>query len=146
MRIPFFIRYPKLVRQTGRRDQMVLNIDLAPTLLDIVGAEIPASMQGRSMAPFLTNPSLEGRDAFLYEHFPVFPIPIPGITAVRTKDFKYITYQKGTWRDQLFDLQKDPRELRNIIDTKAGIEALPGLQKRLEQLKEETRYRFFTHG
>ena len=146
MRIPFFIRYPKLVRQTGRRDQMVLNIDLAPTLLDIIGAEIPAFMQGRSMVPFLRNPSLEGRDAFLYEHFPVFPIPIPGITAVRTKDFKYINYQKGTWRDQLFDLRKDPRELLNIIGTKAGKEALPGLQKRLEQLKEETRYRFFTHG
>jgi N-acetylglucosamine-6-sulfatase len=146
MRIPFFIRYPKLVRQTGRRDQLVLNIDLAPTLLEIIGAEIPASMQGRSMAPFLKNPSLEGRDAFLYEHFPVFPIPIPGITAVRTKDFKYIHYQKGTWRDQLFDLRKDPRELHNIIDTKAGKEALPDLQKRLERLKEETRYRFFTHG
>lgn len=146
MHLPFFIRYPKLVRQTGRRDQMVLNIDLAPTLLDIIGAEIPAFMQGRSMVPFLRNPSLEGRDAFLYEHFPVFPIPIPGITAVRTKDFKYINYQKGTWRDQLFDLRKDPRELLNIIGTKAGKEALPGLQKRLEQLKEETRYRFFTHG
>ncbi|GEM_PF-6786548 len=84
-------------------------------------------------------------DAFLYEHFPVFPIPIPGITAVRTKDFKYIHYQKGTWGDQLFDLRKDPRELLNIIGTKAGKEALPGLQKSLEQLKEETRYRFFTH-
>lgn len=146
MRIPFFIRYPKLVRQAGRRNQMVLNIDLAPTLLDIIGAEIPAFMQGGSMVPFLKNPSLEGRDAFLYEHFPVFPIPIPGITAVRTKDFKYINYQKGTWRDQLFDLQNDPRELHNIIGTKAGKEVLPGLQKRLEQLKEETRYQFFTHG
>ena len=146
MRIPFFIRYPKLVRPAGRRDQMVLNIDLAPTLLDIIGAEIPAFMQGRSMVPFLKSPSLEGRDAFLYEHFPVFPIPIPGIAAVRTRDFKYVTYQKGTWRDQLFDLQNDPREFHNIIGTKAGKEALPGLQKRLEQLKEETRYRFFTQG
>ena len=146
IRIPFLIRYPKLVRQTGRRNQMVLNIDLAPTLLDIIGAEIPAFMQGRSMVPCLKNPSLEGRDAFLYEHFPVFPIPIPGITAVRTRDFKYVTYQKGTWRDQLFDLRNDPRELQNIIGTKAGKEALPGLQKRLERLKEETRYRFFTHG
>jgi len=146
MRIPLLIRYPKLVGRTGPRDQMVLNIDLAPTLLEIIGAEIPSFMQGRSMAPFLKNPSLEGRDAFLYEHFPVFPIPIPGITAVRTKDFKYIRYQKGTWRDQLFDLRNDPRELHNIIGTKAGKEALPDLQKRLEQLKEETRYRFFTHG
>jgi N-acetylglucosamine-6-sulfatase len=146
MRIPLLIRYPKLVGRTGPRDQMVLNIDLAPTLLEIIGAEIPSFMQGRSMAPFLKNPSLEGRDAFLYEHFPVFPIPIPGITAVRTKDFKYIRYQKGTWRDQLFDLRNDPRELHNIIGTKAGKEALPDLQKRLEQLKEETGYRFFTHG
>ncbi|MRR16322.1 MAG: DUF4976 domain-containing protein [Deltaproteobacteria bacterium] len=146
IRIPFFIRYPKLVRQTGRRDQMVLNIDLAPTLLDMIGSEIPAFMQGKSMAPFLKNPSLEGRDAFLYEHFPVFPIPIPGIAAVRTKDFKYVTYQKGTWRNQLFDLKKDPRELQNIIGTEEGKEVLPGLQKRLEQLKTQTGYHFFKHG
>jgi N-acetylglucosamine-6-sulfatase len=60
IRIPFLIRYPKLVRQTGIRNQMVLEIDLAPTLLDIIGAEIPAFMQGRSMVPCLKNPSLEG--------------------------------------------------------------------------------------
>ena len=146
MRIPFFIRYPKLIRQTGKREQMILNIDLAPTLLDIVGAEIPRSMQGRSFVPYLKSRQMEGRDAFLYEHFPVFPIPIPGITAVRTKDYKYVTYQKGTWKDQLFHLKNDPRELKNIIDTDAGKAALPGLKTRLEQLKRETGYRFFTHG
>lgn len=146
IRIPFFIRYPKLIRRTGKRDQMVLNIDLAPTLLDIIGAEVPSSMQGKSMVSYLKSPLLEGRDAFLYEHFPVFPIPIPGITAVRTRDYKYITCQKGTWKDQLFHLKNDPRELQDIINTNAGKAVLPGLQTRLEQLKKETGYRFFTHG
>jgi arylsulfatase A-like enzyme len=146
MRIPFFIRYPKLIRQTVKREQMILNIDLAPTLLDIIGARIPSSMQGKSIVPYLKSPIHEGRDAFLYEHFPVFPIPIPGITAVMTRDYKYITYQKGTWQDQLFNLTADPRELKNIIQTDAGKAALPGLKTRLEQLKKETGYRFFTHG
>lgn len=146
IRIPFFIRYPKLISKTGRRDQMILNIDLAPTLLDIIGEPIPANMQGRSIVPYLKSPILQGRDAFLYEHFPVFPIPIPGIAAVRTKDHKYITYQKGTWDDQLFDLKNDPKEFRNIINTSAGKAVLPTLQARLDQLKKETGYRFFTHG
>lgn len=146
MRIPFFIRYPKLIRQTGNREQMILNIDLAPTLLDIIGAQIPSFMQGKSIVPYLKSPLREGRDAFLYEHFPVFPIPIPGITAVRTRDYKYIVYQKGTWHDQLFNLKNDPRELKNIVGTDAGKAALPDLQSRLEELKKETGYRFFTRG
>lgn len=146
IRIPFFIRYPKLTRKTGKRDQMILNIDLAPTLLDIIGARKPSSMQGKSIVPYLKSPILEGRDAFLYEHFPVFPIPISGITAVRTRDYKYIEYQKGTSDDQLFDLNNDPRELKNIIKTDAAKEVLPALQNRLEQLKKETGYRFFTRG
>lgn len=146
IRIPFFIRYPKLTRQAGKRDQMILNIDLAPTLLDIIGARIPSTMQGESIVPYLKSPLLEGRDAFLYEHFPVFPIPIPGITAVRTTNYKYIEYQKGTWDDQLFDLKNDPRELKNIIKTDAGRLVLPALKDRLENLKRETGYRFFTRG
>ncbi|HPD57490.1 MAG TPA: sulfatase [Smithellaceae bacterium] len=146
IRIPFFIRYPKLTRQAGKRDQMILNIDLAPTLLDIIGARIPSTMQGESIVPYLKSPLLEGRDAFLYEHFPVFPIPIPGIAAVRTKHYKYIEYQKGTWDDQLFDLKNDPRELKNIIKTDAGRLVLPALKDRLENLKRETGYRFFTRG
>jgi arylsulfatase A-like enzyme len=146
IRIPFFIRYPKLIKETGRREQMILNIDLAPTLLDIIGEPIPSNMQGQSIVSYLKSPILQGRDAFLYEHFPVFPIPIPGIAAVRTKGYKYITYQKGTWDDQLFDLKNDSKELRNIINTSAGKAVLPALQARLDQLKKETGYRFFTHG
>jgi hypothetical protein len=90
--------------------------------------------------------AIAGRAAFLYEHFPVFPIPIPGMTAVRTRDYKYITYQKDTWKDQLFDLKNNPKEFKDIIKTAAGKAVLPGLQARLDQLKKETGYRFFTHG
>jgi arylsulfatase A-like enzyme len=72
---------------------MVLNIDLAPTLLELAGLAPPDRMQGRSLVPVLESPSAPGRKAWLYEHFPVFPIPIPGITAIRTERYKYVEYQ-----------------------------------------------------
>jgi len=89
MRIPFIVRYPGLVKNPGRRaSQMILNIDLAPTLLDMVGIDLPSNMQGQSIKPILQSPTAVGRKSWLYEHFPVFPIPIPGITAVRTNSIK----------------------------------------------------------
>ena len=96
IRIPFIIRYPGLIKDPGRRaHQMILNIDLAPTLLDIVGIEIPSNIQGQSLKRIMASADAPGRKSWLYEHFPVFPIPIPGITAVRTQYYKYVEYQNN---------------------------------------------------
>ena len=147
IRIPFIVRYPAGIRDPGRRArQMVLNIDLAPTLLELAGLAPPADMQGRSLVPVLANPSAPGRTAWLYEHFPVFPIPIPGITAIRTERYKYVEYQNDLRPRELFDLQADPREQTNLIDTPEGAGWADALQQELERLKKETGYRFLTRG
>ena len=147
IRIPFIVRYPELIRDPGRKaEQMVLNIDLAPTLLDMAGVSIPEHFQGKSLLPLLTAAKSPGRESWLYEHFPVFPIPIPGITAVRTRRYKYIKYQNDLRPRELFDLKMDPREKTNIIDLPEGRKILENIETEMERLKKSTGYRFFTHG
>jgi N-acetylglucosamine-6-sulfatase len=147
IRIPFIVRYPGLIRDPGRRArQMVLNIDLAPSLLALAGIAPPTDMQGQSVVPILEKATTPGRTAWLYEHFPVFPIPIPGITAIRTEHYKYVEYQKGLRPTELFDLKEDPREKTNLINTPQGAKQAEALKRELEQLKIETGYRFHTRG
>ena len=147
IRIPFIVRYPELVKDPGRRaSQMVLNIDLAPTLLDIVGIDIPLNIQGQSIKTILQSSAAAGRQSWLYEHFPVFPIPIPGITGVRTIRHKYIEYQNDKRPREIFDLDSDPKERQNIINTDRGQKIEKNLKRELERLKKETGYRFLSHG
>lgn len=147
MRVPLMIRYPKMTNKPGSRPgQMVLNIDVAPTLLDLAGVESPVKMQGRSAASLLADETAPGRRSWLYEHFPVFPIPIPGMTAVRTDRYKYIEYQDNLKPAELFDLQKDPKEMHNIINTAPGQSVLPQLRRELQKLKQDTGYRFITRA
>jgi len=147
MRIPFIVRYPGLVKDPGRRaSQMILNIDLAPTLLDIAGIGIPLDMQGQSIKPILQSSAAADRKSWLYEYFPVFPIPIPGITGVRTNQYKYIEYQNDKQPREIFDLKSDPKEKQNIINTEKGRQVEKELKQELERLKKETGYKFLSHG
>ncbi|MGB5746849.1 MAG: sulfatase [Desulfobacterales bacterium] len=147
IRIPFIVRYPGMVEDPGRRSsQMILNIDLAPTLLDLVGLDIPPIMQGQSIKTILQSSTAAGRQSWLYEHFPVFPIPIPGITGVRTNRYKYIEYQNDKRPKEVFDLKSDPKEKHNIINTDKGRKLERQLKQELERLKKETGYRFLSHG
>ena len=147
IRIPFLVRYPKLIQDPGRRaPQMILNIDLAPTILDLLELNIPSHIQGQSLKRILQSADAPGRESWLYEHFPVFPIPIPGITAVRTNQYKYIEYQNDVRPKELYDLKADPKEKNNIIRATEGKKLAEELKQELERLKKATGYRFFTRG
>jgi len=141
IRIPFFVRYPKLIADPGRRaQQMALNIDLAPTLMDLIGRSIPADMQGQSIVPVLRSKDAAGRKAWLYEHYPVYPIPIPGIAAVRTDTHKYITYQNNVRKPEIFDIANDPKEMLNLLGTPQGNQLHGALKNELEKVKSATGY------
>ena len=101
---------------------MVLNIDLAPTLLELAGLPVPPTMEGQSLVPILQNPQTIGRTAWLYEYFKDFPYRVPQLNAVRTDRYKYIDYE-GVREDELFDLVRDPKEKQNLVQTAEG---LPG--------------------
>jgi N-acetylglucosamine-6-sulfatase len=137
IRIPFVVSHPGTVGDPGRAaGQMVLNVDVAPTLLDLAGLPIPAWMQGRSFAPVLASRDAPGREAWLYEHFPDYPYPVPRIRAVRTPTHKYVEYEGGM-KPELYDLAADPREKRNLIGAPEGDAALPRMKGLLASLKRE---------
>lgn len=144
IRIPFFVRYPAITGKGGKRNQMVLNIDLAPTLLDMLGIPVPAAIQGSSLVPVMKNGNTAGRDSWLYEYFPEFPTHVPGMTAVRTDRYKYIEYQENVRKPELYDLKKDPGEKHNLMNSTRGKKLSGELGRELKRLKKDTGYRFFT--
>jgi len=140
IRIPFIVRFPRLIKDPGRRaHQMVLNIDLAPSLLEAAGLPVPEHMQGKSFVPILKSASAQGRKAWLYEYSKDFPYNTPGIEGVRTDTHIYIEYSSKR-PPELYDVVKDPRQQRNLIDTEEGKRLLPEMKKMLGDLKKGKKF------
>jgi N-acetylglucosamine-6-sulfatase len=137
MRIPFIVRYPRGMTDAGRNVAgMILNVDVAPTLLDLAGVDVPKHMEGESFKPYLTNPYSLGREDWLYEYFKDYPYRYPPHYAVRTNTHKYILYD-GRKKPEIFDLKNDPKEMNNLYGTPDGDELLPMLEARLNSLLTE---------
>jgi len=136
IRIPFIVRCPWLIKDPGRRaDQMVLNVDLAPSLLEAAGLPVPEYMQGKSFVPILKSETSPGRNAWLYEYSKDFPYNVPGINAVRTQTHIYVEYSSKR-PPELYDVVKDPRQQQNLINSDEGQRLLPEMKKMLEDLKK----------
>lgn len=141
LRIPMLIRYPKRIRAGLRPDQMVLSIDVAPTMLELAGIEPPRNLQGRSLAPILDGENPDWRSSFLIEYYSdtVFErIFKMGYKAVRTDRYKYIQYVDLDGMNELYDLSGDPYELRNLIDDPDYAEVLLEMQAELQRLLNAT--------
>jgi len=137
IRIPFIVRAPGVVEVPGRRaGQMILNIDLAPSLLEMAGVPLPHTLEGQSFVPALKNPDALGREAWLYEYFRDFPYRIPSTRAVRTERHMYIEFQ-GRRGNELYDVAHDPRQRNNLIGTAHGRSIARELQQRLEEFRKD---------
>ena len=132
LRVPFIVRDPSLdATAHGRvKDEMVLNLDLAQTLLDYAGVPPPQAMQGRSWRQLLSGAAANWRQAWFYEYFAENQknSRVPDITASRTVDAKLIHYTDHPEWSELFDLKADPYETRNLFGDSAHAE----LRARLE--------------
>ncbi len=139
IRVPMLVRYPKVAKAGSLCDRMVLNVDIAPTLLDAAGVAVPKEMQGRSMLPLLKDPKAEGRKDWLYEYYE-YPGPhsVRKHRGVRTERYKYIHYYDEPQEYELYDLQKDPEERENLYGKKGYEEVTDTLRKRLQELRKET--------
>ncbi|HUG82347.1 MAG TPA: sulfatase [Bryobacterales bacterium] len=162
LRIPFLIRYPRLPVKGRVEDRMVLNIDIAPTILDLAGIPVPEAMQGESLLPLLQgNPPDDWRSSIFYGYYdnswamkdlppeqrtdPSFQYftahRVSPHRGVRTGRYKLIEYYKedGYW--ELFDLQEDPNELKNLYSEpgRDGLKAeLTAELRRLQEHYGET--------
>jgi arylsulfatase A-like enzyme len=115
LRIPMIVRYPRLFAKGRVVDEMVLNIDLAPTLLDLAGAPVPSEMQGASWKSLAAGQMpANWRKSFLAEYFYEGGVSIPTIVGVRTADAKLVTYPGHPEWTEIFDIAVDPYEVKNL--------------------------------
>lgn len=141
MRIPLLMCGVGITNPGRLVEQMTVNIDIAPTLLDLAGIKPLDSMQGMSLKPLLEGASPSWRSSFLYEYFREEWLPvIPTMVAVRTQDWKYVRYPTLKDLDELYDLQSDPYEMRNLAADPAAKRKLAEMRGELERLMKETRY------
>ncbi len=140
VRLPLVIRYPAKVRPGTTCDALVLNVDIAPTLLELGNTEPLDRMHGRSFVSLLENPSSSWRDAVLLEYFfEKVATRCPDWQAVRTNRWKLIHYPTLEGMDELYDLESDPHEMTNCIDKSDATDTLSTLRARLQRLLAETR-------
>src|SRR5439155_19457005 len=114
IRIPLLMRYPKLIKPGTKIDEMVLNIDLAPTFIELGGAKPIEGSHGRSLAPLLKGDRSDWRKSALFEYFLEKMYPnVETWQAIRTDSMKYIHYTDLVGMDELYDLKADPYEMNN---------------------------------
>ncbi|MEK6336169.1 MAG: sulfatase [Acidobacteriota bacterium] len=139
IRMPLLVRYPKVVRAGTVRDEFALNIDLAPTLLQLAGVAAPARVQGRSLVPLLKGARPAWRNSFLIEYYSdrVFPrMAQMGYKAVRNERWKYIHYLELEGMDELYDLKADPYEMENLIHRPGAARALAEMKNEMERFAQ----------
>jgi N-acetylglucosamine-6-sulfatase len=128
-RMPFLIRWPGVVIPQSRPKELIQNIDYAPTFLDIAGVEVPGEVQGRSLMPLLRDQDGPWRNSLYYAYYELGEHAVPQHFGVRTQSHKLIYFPKTSeWN--LFDLKRDPNEMRSV-------HAEPEYQEIREQLEAE---------
>lgn len=141
LRIPFIMRYPPLAKPGSQVDEMVLNVDLTPTLLSIVGVQWHTPFHGRSFEPILRSGGEPWRQAALFEYFLEKVTPrCPRYSAIRTTEWKYIYFPDFPEMDELYDLQTDPDEVWNVVHKRPKI--VKQMRQQLLQLNRDTQNPF----
>jgi arylsulfatase A-like enzyme len=144
IRMPLLVRYPKAIKPGTIRNEFALNIDLAPTLLELAGVSVPGTMEGRSLLPLLKGARPVWRNSFLIEYYSdrVFPRVLQmGYKSVRTDRWKYIHYLELNRMDELYDLKTDPYEMKNLVDQPGSQRALALMKTEMERLLKKTNAR-----
>lgn len=140
IRVPLIIRDPRTQRRARVRDEMVLNVDLAPTILGYAGIQAPPGMQGRDLASlYLGRRPRNWRTQYFYEHATIRSTDfIPSSTALVRRDIKYI-YWPDFQYEELFDLRRDPHETHNLIKDQSYARRLVELRGEYARLQMEAR-------
>jgi arylsulfatase A-like enzyme len=139
IRIPMIAWGPGMVPAGVRMEDLVRNIDIAPTMLDLAGIQPTTVMDGRSVLPVLRGEPMDSSGELFYEYYWEHAFPhTPTTFALRGDRFKYIYYH-GVWDTQeLFDLRTDPQEQHNLIDIPAYQDTANAMKDRLWATLERT--------
>ena len=136
MRTPLIIKHPQGAKGV-KEEALAMNVDLAPTLLELAGVEIPSDIKGSSLAPFLKGAAPgEWRDHVYYRYYDSKGYNIPQHQCVRTDSHKLIYFPKDG-RYELFDLKADPSEMNNLSENPEYGATLRKMKKKLAEAKKE---------
>ncbi|MBM4038194.1 MAG: sulfatase [Planctomycetes bacterium] len=137
LRMPFIIRYPRAIKPGTVNRDLVQNIDFAPLFLDAAGQPTPADMHGRSFLPLLRGETPKDWRASLYYHYYEYPAvhSVKRHYGVRTQRHKLIHFYHDVDEWELYDLEKDPRELNNVYADPAYADTVKELKAELERLR-----------
>jgi arylsulfatase A-like enzyme len=133
---PLLVRYPKEIKPGSKFNQLVQNLDFAPTFLDYAGVPIPTDMQGESFRNLVSGKASEWRDAVYYTYY-----EYPAIHMVKrhygiaTDRYKLIHFYYDIDEWELYDLQKDPDEMHSVYNDPAYAGVRQDLHKRLDELR-----------
>jgi arylsulfatase A-like enzyme len=138
LRMPFLIRWPGVTKAGATEQSIAINADFAPTFMDLAGQPVPPDMQGRSLLPLLRGqhpPDWRTSMYYRYYHDPGHHNTAAHY-GVRTERHKLIYYwKKDQW--ELFDLDKDPQELKNVYADPAYADTVKTLKSELQRLRKE---------
>jgi N-acetylglucosamine-6-sulfatase len=138
MRVPMLAQCPALIKQGTVLDQMIANLDVGPTVMEVMGLQTPPHMDGKSFLPLLKGENILWRDRFLYVYYWEKNFPqTPTTFALRTPKAKYITYY-GLWdSDEFYDLATDPEESKNLINDPSRLAEVRRMENELYQMMGE---------
>ena len=137
------IRYPKMIKESTKIKEQCLNIDIAPTILNLAGIDKPDYMQGESMVNLLKGKKEKNwRDAILFEYYvdSYWPYAGPSQIAVRTENYKLVDVFLVNDIDELYDLKNDPGEMNNLINDSKYDKIEEILRKKASILKKQYKY------
>ncbi len=139
MKVPMIAHCPDIIKPKTRVEEVVANIDIAPTFLEAAGLEPPGYMDGKSFLPLLKGNEITWRKNLLYEYYWERNFPqTPTIHALRGDRYKYIHYY-GIWdSDELYDLKNDPLESENLINERKLKDTIQHLNNKMFEILEET--------
>lgn len=132
-RTPMLIRYPEAVKQKQQRDEYVLNLDIAPTLLDWAGVPVPDDMQGVSMKELLRRKKDKGWRNEIYYHYYERSFGLTRHYGVKTNRYKLMRFYGEVDSWELYDLKKDKSEMNNLIQD-------PRYSGVVDDMKKKIRY------
>jgi arylsulfatase A-like enzyme len=141
-RTPMVMRYPGKIRPGTSNDDLVMNLDIGPTILEAAGIKAPADMQGRSFLPIVSTNQPKNkkdrktvwRDAIFYHYYEHGEHSVSPHFGVSTKNYKLIRFYQDVNSWELYDLTKDPHEMTNIYGTKGPENIKADLIKKLHAL------------
>lgn len=140
-RTPMLMRYPGVVKPGIVNSNMVMNLDIGPTLLNAAGIKVPKDMQGKSFLPLVKNKNLpvkhastKSRDALFYHYYENGEHAVSPHFGVRTEQYKLIRFYKRVTSWELYDLKKDKAEIKNLYGQKGFEKITAHLKRRLNEL------------